>query len=273
MSKQATIFFHIGLMKTGTTYLQHSFFPFLETKTIKSLKDLKIKDDERITFLVSNEGIGGSLYHSSDKGGMFTSFKNSLENISTLFSNPKIIVCFREPSSFLLSSYKQYLHEGGFLPFDEFFSLEDKQSLANKNDLFFSKYLDEIHKWFNEKDVFTYDYDTFRTNRNQVLRNILSFFESKFDIKNLSETKKSSNPSVPLLYESILRTLNSFDNWLFVKASIRLRLNILGKTINPRVFAQYILPRIYRPKKERNIENIKNYYEADWELVKKKIKL
>ena len=82
-----------------------------------------------------------------------------------------------------------------------------------------------------------------------------------------------SNPSVPLAYEGILRFLNRLDRKSVQNFGLRLKITLFGKTLSPRVFCQYILPKIYRPKKERDMSYIKELYQKDWEIVKTNLAL
>lgn len=265
------IFVHLGLMKTGTTFLQSAVFPQLPVNYIRRIRDLK-KVANGQPILISNEGLGGSIYHPSDPEGMLSSFTNSIRTINKVFVNPRIIICFREPSSFLLSSYKQYLHEGGTKRFKDFFSIRHKK-IVTPTDLFFSRYVEILYDEFPKERIFIYNYQAFKDNREKVLSDLFSFIGiDNLDDLNLNQPKKG-NPSIPYQYEPILRGLNATDHFLRNNFNFGLRLKLFGKILNPRIFCQYILPSIYRPKKEREITEIKEHFTSDWENVQKNFNL
>ncbi|KAB1063528.1 sulfotransferase domain-containing protein [Salibacter halophilus] len=267
MSNQ--VYIHIGLMKTGTTYLQQTIFPSLNLIYLRDFRDFK-QDFNDKSVLYSNEGLGGSVYHPRDKRGMYYSFKQALSNIQKLIPNAKIIVCFREPSSFLLSSYKQYLHEGGTLKFEDFFNLKGT-ALVNPDDLIFSNYVKHLKKSFSIEELFIYDYDSFKNDREYVLKDLFSFLGLENNSIINRDKRKKGNPSVPLLYEPVLRKLNAVNSFLKERIGIGLKFHLFGKILNPRVFCQYLLPKIYRPKKERSVVSIQKHYKNDWKLLKESI--
>ena len=263
MKRNGKVYIHIGMEKTGTTFLQHNLFPNLKINLLKTFLDLSEARGSNFPFLISNEGLCGPVYK---KGGMFSNFSRSVLAIKDLFVSPNIILCFREPSDYLLSSYKQYLHEGGVLTFDRFFSLQ-QSALVNRSDLFFSKYIQFLKSEFDPESLFVYNFDSFRMDPLKVIDAIIAFLnhdDIEFDI---ALTRKRANPSVPYHYESTLRFLNSMDQGLKRRTGLRMRLQLFGKLLSPRTFCQYMLPAIYRPRGDRDVSDIKDYYLSDWENV------
>lgn len=270
--KEQTVILHIGLMKTGSTYLQHSIFPELPITFLNNFNELGLHYDLNQPILISNEGIAGNPYKTKLSNSMFEHFKNSILSLNSMFKSPKIIFCVREPSSFILSTYKQYLHEGGTFPFEKFYSQEN-DSLVIYEDFYFSKYVDFIFKHFDSKQIFIYDFDEFKNDKKEFLSRLIRFISEKRVIdydKILS--KRKANPSVPMVYEKGLIFGNKVNKWLLKNTGLRLQVRVFGKVLNTRVFFQYVLTRIYRPTKERDISNIKELYNDDWLKVKKLIR-
>lgn len=263
MTRNRTVYIHIGLMKTGTTFLQHFLFPILEANGLKTFVDLGEARKSDAPYLISNEGLCGPVY---EEGGMFNRFSRSVLAIKDLFENPKIILCFREPSEFLLSSYKQYLHEGGVLPFERFFSLQNS-ALVDRSDLLFSKYADFIKGEFDSESLLVYNFDSFRSDPSKAMEAIVAFLDHEAIELDSVVTNRKANPSVPYKYERTLRFLNRMDQKLKRRTGLRLRLKLFGKLLSPRTFSQYLLPRIYRPSGERDISDIRDHYADDWKSV------
>lgn len=105
------VILHIGLHKTGTTFLQQEIFPKLKGVNYKiyyEMQDYKIKDGA--VNLISCENLSGSLL-ASIKFGAFE--RNALlYGMKALYPNARIIVGFRDKKAWLYSVYCQHIKQG-----------------------------------------------------------------------------------------------------------------------------------------------------------------
>lgn len=112
--------FHIGLHKTGTTYLQQRVFPNL--RGIEYLRWRNIEYYLRLkrgrTYLTSCEGLSGTTFATLDTR------LEAIRNLAAMFPGAKVIVGFRDHGGYLASLYSQYLRYGGKHRFSDFFSLD-----------------------------------------------------------------------------------------------------------------------------------------------------
>lgn len=262
------IIFHIGLIKTGTTFLQSQFFPLLKgvnyigsNNNFFSRQWMVLPLDK---ILISNEGISGHPLKVKEIGySYFDQFKNAVDNILSFSGKSRIVLGIREPASFLQSCYKQNLHEGGILEWKELSNLDDKDFLDQFK---FSKFVKFLYEKFDSEDIFIYDQKDLLKNRAEVLEQLSEFITGKSQlevVENVNMTRRS-NPSVNFAYESYLLKLNRLNRWAIKKFKLGLTFKMFGKTLNQRVLIQYILPKIYNPKKKRSIECLKNYFASDW---------
>lgn len=270
------IVIHIGLRKTASTFLQHNIFPKISNVAYKRgginpLSYDKVFDKE--VFLISDEDIPGWPYLKGyTQESFFEQFKESLKTIKHIFKDPKLVVCFREPSAFIHSNYKQYLHEGGTVDWEDFFSLNES-SLLDKNDFYFSKYVDYLNENFRSEDLFIYDFQSFKKNNQKLSRAICDFINPGFQNLNFDiSSDKKANPSVKHRFEGTLIKLNEWDKWAKEKLGFGLQIKLFGKTLNPRVLCQYILPKIFKSKTKRDLSDLKKYYGRDWKITLSKIK-
>lgn len=97
------IFFHVGLAKTGTTYLQYRFFPYLRgiyyiqrTAYKKAFKIIDSTDYEK--YLVSNE--------------FDQQFYREVGKIAARYPSAKLIIVLRRHDSWLASEYKRFVKNG-----------------------------------------------------------------------------------------------------------------------------------------------------------------
>jgi len=268
------VILHIGLRKTASTFLQHNVFPYIPEVLYKQDSDLllsyNVSSGKKI-LLISNEDIPGWPYYLDGvHKSFFDQFKYSINLIKKIFKNPKIIVCFREPGSFIYSNYKQYLHEGGVMKWEDFFSLEDGKGLLNKEDYFFSKYVTYLFDNFNEEDICIYEFENFKNNNYETIIGLVRFImpdHQNFEI-NL-KNKRRSNPAVNYRFENTLIKLNEWNKYFIKKKGIRLQIRLFGKLINPRVLCQYIFPKFLKKIPERDLQSIHDYYREDWNFAQK----
>lgn len=263
---------HIGLMKTGTTFLQSQIFPHLNgvqfLKSSQSLFSRQLLSKEEI-FLISDEGMSGCPYWSAQRCLSYPEqFALSVSRLKEMLPRARVICCFREPAGFLQSAYKQYLHEGGTLPFDLFFRANG-EGCVSKGDLMFTRFVDHLRRSFNEDDLFLYDVDDFQRSPGAVLEEMLAFMGTSADVTRLLATARArSNPSVPLHLEGLLIRLNLMNQKFRKVTGRHLQIRCAGKTLNGRVFAQYIAPRFLKGSDTRDLSSLRAVFSDDWTRCK-----
>ena len=112
------IIFHIGLHKTGTTFLQRYVFPKLKNVNLfctdgRPFNGIEDLEKDKIN-LISIENLSGSPFSSNE----FTRY-TIMEELAKLYPNAKIIVTFRNKNSWLKSLYSQYIKTGGTYTYPE----------------------------------------------------------------------------------------------------------------------------------------------------------
>lgn len=266
------IIFHIGLRKTGTTFLQSEVFPNLTNIDYGSKKIITLAQSINNIILISNEGLSGIPYNTKNnkKISYLNQFKRSIKNLNLIFPEAKFIICFREPSSLILSNYKQYLHEGGTLSFDHFFNL-NHTGLLDPKDFMFSRHLNFLLNNYDHNKFHIFLFKDILNHPKNTIKEIVKFIAPENVNENMNnintDNKKQANPSVLYTYEKGLIRFNKINNWLKTNTPFSLQIKLFGKILNPRVFFQYILPKLYKPKNDRCLSEIKDYYLADWQYV------
>lgn len=94
---------HIGLPRTGTTFLQKEIFA-------------KTNCDN----FLSDENLFGDITNTID------TFFSQMEGIRNLYDDVRIILVLRDKEKWLKSIYTQYVKEGGYLKYDEWYKRFDK---------------------------------------------------------------------------------------------------------------------------------------------------
>ncbi len=262
-------------MKTGTTFLQSQVFSnlpdFHYLRNENSLNSRLEMGHKHERFLISNEGISGNPFTYRTELRYFDQFTIAVDRIKSTHPNSKIICCFREPSSFIQSAYKQYLHVGGIFEFERFYN-KNGQGLVHPDDFLFSRFINYLQANFEEKDLFIYNFDAFIKDMPGVIGDILAFIGSNttYDQLNINP-KRKSNPSVPDHLETTLIKANKLSHWYRQKTGKHLQIKLFGKVINGRVIVQYILPKVLKSSKKRDLKDLKQFYAQDWAFCLKKM--
>ncbi|MCB9349867.1 MAG: hypothetical protein H6573_20495 [Lewinellaceae bacterium] len=142
--KQPEIYFHVGLGKVASTYLQHRFFPKL--KGIHYIKSTRYRRSPKI--------IKDTNY---DKYFLSREFDQQLEDevkwFSSYYPNARPIIIFRRHDGWIASQYRRYIKNGGYLPFDEFFDVENDRGLWKIKHVTFYTNLEILEKYFGTKPL------------------------------------------------------------------------------------------------------------------------
>ena len=197
---------HIGLCKSGSTFLQQEIFPKLAKKintnfiNIFNNKFFNIKKTEvkyslfenfknfenllPNDFIISNEGL-------FSEGWEFSRIKINFEFIKNNFSDDTVIlIIIRNPYDLLNSIYCQSIHEMKIIKPDKFFYIDDKEINIRVNNKFnlhnfnYSKLICLYKSYFKKVVVVKYD---------NLLN--LNFLKDIFDLDDeyIQDLKKNTN--------------------------------------------------------------------------------
>jgi len=210
------IILHIGLHKTATKYLQHHAFPFLDKSKfiynpekldqyvldyLKAFGDDK-KDilpkvvEERKRLQDENPNKTIILSREAYSGNLFSAYKywdDSITLLKQCFPEAKIILAFRYQTDWLLSCYRESIHEHHYQEVEDFlcFSKETNKfykpnSSRNKNgyanlyalNLDYNRILSKILDNFGEENTHTYFYEDFKKKKEIIVNSIERFIDS-----------------------------------------------------------------------------------------------
>ena len=128
-----TIFFHVGMPKTASTFLQRNVFPKFDGIHFVKKHDFKHRD--RIIPHSSHDRILLSIELNLDsKGGI-----SKVKDVAEKYPNTHPIIVLRKHGPWLRSKYKYYLRKHGDRHFEDYFNLKDSGYLDTNNLLFFPK--------------------------------------------------------------------------------------------------------------------------------------
>lgn len=262
---QSQIFFHTGLSKTGSTFLQHQIFPKLGgihyIPTVKYRKALglipRLKKDK---ILVSRE--------------FDQQFEQEVIRFSGEYPNAHPIVVFREHSSWILSNYKRFVKNGHPISFSEFIDLKEDKGLFKIQDLNFYHKIELLEKHFSQKPLVLF-YEDLKQNPKMFIQQILDYTQTQVDY-----THVNLNPKHVSYDEKAIKWVRKLSSKIYFQKKLEIHRKPLGFLYN--LYANIVRYTILygsRPFPERwfpqenlveieELDTVKDFCKKDWEKVK-----
>jgi len=256
---------HIGLHKTGTTYLQNHWFSKLRNilyihgnHFFRNWDDRAGKQNDNL--LISYEGFSGLPWNKEWKKGIpnnhhwLNSFDDNIKLLNSVFSNAIIIVVFRKHGNLLTSLYKQYIQGGGVLKFSLFYG---ELGVLRPKDLSFRHRINLLKENFD--NVYFLNYEKYLQIGDDYMK---SFFEKELRIDIIDDDNKrksKSNYSISGSKIYLLRRINTY----YQRLPNRFRTIFRYFQLSPRDFLQNHL-RFWRPKDPPYFEEVSKKIDADF---------
>lgn len=196
------IYFHLGLPKAASTFLQKMIFPNLQNIEFGGKRD----------FYTYRESVPNNpkLFSTEKDNGLL----EELDLIKAKFPQAKILIVFREPSDWMVSKYKYYLRKHGHLHANAYYQRVLLPEIIQSEN-FFTEVCESVSQ--NFKDYLFLDQATLRQNPDKFYGRLALFFEQEnitppqekiinraFNAKQLVMLRKLNN-----LYPYKARTGNS----------------------------------------------------------------
>ncbi len=250
------IFFHVGLSKTASTYLQNRFFNkidgiyYIGNNNYKKYRSI-IESSDAPKILVSRE--------------FDRLFDLELEKFAKFYPQAKIIMVLRKHGSWMASQYRRYVKNGGKRDFEYFFDIENNSGLWDIKEAFFYSKIQKIENLFANKPLILF-YEDLKQNPVIFFDQIAEFLNCSYDIKKVNLTSKHKSYSEKQL--KIQKKLNKI-----FKNDLRSRNFFLSKgrwiLCHIFLFFSFIIPEFLAPKKnlinKKSIENVDDFYQNDWQ--------
>jgi hypothetical protein len=195
-SSNMNIVLHLGLPKTGSTFLQTDIFMHLQNVNIlfkfryiqeayddwlyDTILDINKPIDfqevkkRRSEYLVDNMPnlVSEEIFYCGEFG-MFRKEDDRfvlLDRIYKIFPEARVILAIRNKKTLLVSWYKQYVQAGGVLSFDDF--IRDVMNLEKLN---YEQYIERLVELYGKKNVFIFTFENLSEKPEQTIKEICNF--------------------------------------------------------------------------------------------------
>jgi len=202
------VVFHVGLHRTGTTFLQRKVFPNIKEIELfgqgNKRWNPKIKLSGEKINLISDENLsfGGASFRENVKYSPKKKRREMAKLIKNLYPNAKIIITIRNKDDWVKSMYGEYIKKGGSKKFDYWY-----KHILKKETLEFEEYISFLKKMFDK--VLVCNFEDFKNNPDIFLNKICNFIGVNvpvYDSKPIGVRLTKSKIKFLRIYNKIFKT-------------------------------------------------------------------
>ncbi len=257
------IFFHVGLGKTATTYLQYRVFPYF--KDIEYIHRSHRYDNAPE---IIRKGKSKRYFISRE---FDQQMKTHVSRFATHYPDTTAIIVFRRQDSWIASQYRRFVKNGYAVPFNKFFDLKEDTGMFKRIDLSFYHYIEILEKHFTKKPIVLF-YDDLRKDTMVFIDNLAQQIGVDYSRKDINLNRKHSSynekqlkaimwvsKKVDLRRHALSRRFYLFNR--FYTNMIRYLTLFVGKYLSDSFFGAEPL---INPDE---LKAVRDFYEDDWQSV------
>ena len=263
---EKVIYFHVGISKTGSTFLQQRVFP-----SLKKIHYIPTRKYHKI-----NEEIS-----SIKKGNILVSreFDRQFEREVDLFAkdqkNVVPVIIFRRHDQYLASQYRRFIKNGFKHDVKRFFDMDDDLGFFKKIHFNFTHQVNYLKTAFDTEPL-VFVYDDLKTSSVDFVQKLSSSMNAQVDLNQIDFSTKHGSYNEKQL--KIIRFVSKLINlqkrrvfkskilhyiWRFFHAIVRYGI----------LYTALLIPRFLISKEplidEEYLNQVKRYYAKDWEQIMK----
>lgn len=260
-----TVFFHVGIGRTGTSFLQARFFPKL--RNIAYIRNPNYRTGSYTAVIRASKAERLLISNEFDRD-----LADELHNIAARLPQARIIMVLRRPDQWIASQYRRRVKNGYQGRFSDFFDVHHDQGDWKQEVLYFYQHIQLIEQLFEQPPLVLL-YDELKTDPFAFLDKIAAYAGASYARSAINTATKHAS------YEE--RQLN-FLHWLNTrlpgKAQVRLSPNLKWRKVQQQLIKapRFVLmklaalaPEGWVPSQpliaEAELEAIRQFYQHDWE--------
>ena len=257
------IFFHVGLGKTASTYLQYRVFPYFKNieyihhshRYKNAAKIVSAGKSER--YLISRE--------------FDQQMESEVSKFAAYHPDTTAIIVYRRQDSWVASQYRRFVKNGYAVPFTKFFDLKEDKGMFKKIDLRFYHYIEILEKYFTKKPLVLF-YDDMR-------KDPMAFFDYMAEQMGVDYDKKDINLKVKhsSYNEKQLKAIMHVSKKVDIRRHhLKRKLYLLNRFYTNMIrygtlFIGKYLPDSYFSDKPlidpEELKAVRGFYEDDWQTI------
>lgn len=256
------IFFHVGLAKTASTWLQFKVFP-----KFRGIYYVKNTWYHRYASMINRSQYPKVLVSRE----FDRQLEREVSRFAALFPHAHPIIVLRRHDSWIASQYRRRVKNGFGLPFEAFFDLEQDRGYWKKSDLYFLPKLRVLEKYFSRRPLVLF-YEDLKADPMVFVDRMARFCGVDYD-KNLI----SLIPYHPSYTDKQLKVLRRVSRYLmppvqeFSGSRIRrwLQKRLRSLLLYSVLYPSWLIPDAWLPEEElipnEQLERIREHYAEDWQ--------
>ncbi len=264
-SELPEIFFHAGLPKTATTFLQRSVFP--KFRDIVFVKKHHFKYHERLV----KKSVADRILFSNE-------YDRNIEEVFQWFSEKypeaRILLSFRPHDRWIESKYRYHLRKNGKLSFEEFCDIENDKGLWNSANMTFMNYVRLAEKYFKYPPFLIFQ-DNIKNQPFEEFKRIADYVGATFNPDDIpiKIVKKAYNDKQLYCVRKFNRAFDGFDEDRF-PPGYRRKLHRKSRALFLHVTAFFgqLVPKRFLPDEALvpggKLALVREKYKDDWEACK-----
>jgi hypothetical protein len=218
MQEPPIIYFHVGLGKTASTYLQHRVFPQL-----KGIKYIPTNQYKRCLEIIQ-KGVEKSYLVSRE---FDRQFEREVSWFCSEHPDARIIVVFRKHDKWIASQYRRHVKGGFYKGFKSFIDVEQNKGFWDRKELLYMDKVKVIEKYSTQPPLILFHEDI-ANDPISFIQKIVDFCDAKINFKAISfkpkhtawsdkqllAVKKFRNKFVS---RDIYGGRNRLENWIYYR--------------------------------------------------------
>jgi hypothetical protein len=264
---QTNITFHLGLEKTGSTFLQLNIFRNLSgiryhrKSRFKYFQDIILKAPESKHFFTFE----------TDRELPF-----NVDKIARVLPYANVFLILRRHDSWLASQYHYHIRKHGFLTVQEFFDLENDAGFRKKQELLLRPKIDYIETHMKGRVLFL-NFGELKSDPAAYVQRIVSFLQA--DLDPTADIHRARKKAFSLKQNRILMKFNRFYRYQKAETSSRFLNKVHYKyrefLLHTVAFLARFVPQSLVSQEplipKGYLEEVRAYYEEDWQYVLSKV--
>jgi len=259
--QKTELFFHVGLGKTASTYLQNKVFT--KFKDLVYIHPTSYRKYHKII----NSNIGKKIFISRE---MDRQLEREVKKFAEKYPDTKAILVLRSNEQWIASQYRRFLKNGYPYTFKEYFDVENDQGYWKIQDVAFYPKIEILEKYFTQKPLVLF-YEDMRKDTFAFIDKIAEYIDIEYDKKTISleahhtsyeekQLKVMLRVSKFIFTKDPKYTGSYFNTWIRRRSRMLLCYIIL--------YSALLIPGFLISKKplidNEELLKIKKYYTDDW---------